>query len=394
MKLTFNTESLKKTILACQSSIRGDQQTLSGEGSGKTIEVESGRVSFMNQSGRVWFDILNWATDSDSGTLEEWNTGSRKISFPIKQVLVACHACSNETIEFKIDESWARVTGGSSRMRIPWQPAHRDGELEAAESKNLGSKVINLGYLKKGLEAATIAQGRDDQAGWRLDAIEISASSEGIRVYSCDGNRIVYSKFPGSGKKSERMSAMIPKISTLGLVWFLRGIKDRKNVTVKFEENHLVFETPTCSLSLRTCVGKLPNVEKLFVEQPEKVYVGLDSEKLSPIVNRAVMFSQDGVTISLKICDESMDESWSLIIEGSCSNLGEYSETVEDVSVNAGWGDSLYELNVNGKIFGEFLKGCEEDGGVMELSEDENRPIFIRSKWEDVETLYIMTRRR
>lgn len=301
-------------------------------------------------------------------------TGS--IILPAKQLSSIVRSMPGDDIKFEVDELKAKIKSGKSKFNLNGMNGENYPKLPVAQGKTFnidGKKLISM--IQKTVYAVSTNEARPVLTGANLyfqdNAVGIVAT-DSHRLARLDSIEI------NSADESFEETLTLPSKTLKELPSI---IDDSKEVSIKYKNNQISFETGNLFVVSRLLEGNYPQTDRL-IPPTYKTLLSVDRNSFLAAMERSsILADGENKIVKFKISDK--DAGIFKTIELSQRN--EMGESKEDILVEEIEGEEL-TVSFNATYMIDALKKVDDEKLMIEFNgsmrpfilKSANRPDFIQ----------------
>ncbi len=275
-------------------------------------------------------------------------THSGAITLPSKLLGDIVSRLPNEDITLAVDkDAIASIICGSGKYQVHGLPVEEFPELPQIDADGQVT-YLPVESLLLGLDSSLFATATDESKRI-LTGVHITATSDFLEFAATDGHRlsVIQTKFldeedgvPTKSEKSESQTNLEVTIPARAMRELERMLKNQKEgvITVKFDQNQMIFVLANQTLTSRLLDGSYPNYNQLIPKQFER-QITLEREVFISALERiGVLADQKNNIVKLSIDSTGQEISASVdapdVATGKESILAQISGNDLDIAFN------------------------------------------------------------
>lgn len=277
MKVTCQTEDLKKTLHAVQRAVaaKGILPVLSN------VLLSSEQGPFLTMTG----------TDLEIGVearLEAKLEEALRITVPAKKLfeIVNKFPDTSLTFEFKNDGT-VSLLGDKLAFHLNTLPADEFPKLPQVDRQQVFE--LNLLDFCKGIRQTGFASA-SDAAKTILTGVNLSIDNDQLKLAATDGYRLAVRQLSLS-QKGEPVNLIVPRRTLIELEKLVKQ-DEQETLLMSFSHSHILFESGDKVITSRLIEGKYPDYNKILPRQFQRK-VWLDTRAFLSAVERVSIMSSD-----------------------------------------------------------------------------------------------------
>lgn len=231
-----------------------------------------------------------------------------KITVPAKILSNFINYLPEEKVNFELINGEIKITSGTWQTKIKTQPAEDYPLIPEVERKN-GIKV-KVSCLSEALNQTTFAAVTNESRP-ELSGGFFKAGPHGLVIVATDSYRLAEKKTKvlEGGKRETSFIIPIKTLQELGRV--LTELTSEEEIQIFWEENQIIFLTPTIEFTSRLIEGEYPDYQQI-IPQTSQTQVILSKNEIINAIKAASLFAKIGiydVTLEFKTPDQVMIKS-------------------------------------------------------------------------------------
>ena len=365
MKFTAKKEILVRELGKIQGI--GERRQTMMVLSNALITAESGRVSFLTTNMETGIQ-----TSFDADVIEKGKTtaNARNLYEMIKRI-------NSEIIEFDMDESNLKISGGKAEAKIPTISASDFPKINIPENKRTvsldSSKFINM--LDRVLFCSST-----DETKYNLNSVYLDngANKGWLRAVSTDGHRLGVSEQPICTLEEIGVSKgiLIPRKGASEL----RKIMDiSSSINITYDAGYLYMYADNTVVFVKEMELEYPDYTRVIPSRNERIFRVKKNDMLSALDFVSLVSNVKSKTVVVSLSEGALVLS---------SRSPESGETVQEIEVD--YSKDQIEIRFNSRYLMDILSSSKDEILVFEVG-DPLSPVLIRpDKTDNQESLYVV----
>lgn len=241
-------------------------------------------------------------------------------------------------VSFKVDDSSASITAGSSAFSLRLMPpddyprlAFASEETAHSEAESFGESVSFDGTQFMNALKQVVRSASKDDSRPILTGVLMSAQDSGLRLVSTDSYRLSIRDLVGSSILGEQEKVLVPS-RALSEVQKLIADSESKEVSLRLASQYAQFTIGAVQLTTQLINGDFPNYNGLIPEGlPNRLTAS--REQLAEVVRRVRLLAVDSTPVRLAMSSEGLEITATSQDVGNANEVMDADYEGEDLTV-------------------------------------------------------------